>query len=99
MFYLILPDLKTRTQLIEFLKQRNIISVFHYQALHASPMGMKLGGRLGQCPISEQMSDRVLRLPFHNALSELEVEYITCSLEEFFFAKSSKRFASHEITN
>lgn len=83
MFYLVLPDLETRSRLIEHLGKRNIKAVFHYQALHCSPMGVKLGGEPGQCPVSEQMSDRLVRLPFHNDLTGLELEYIVCSIKEF----------------
>ena len=93
MFYLVLPDLETRTQVINHLKQRNIHPAFHYQALNASPMGLKLGGQIGQCPVSEKMSDCLLRLPFHNALSDLEIEYVVCALEEFY--KSNKKAKPH----
>jgi dTDP-4-amino-4,6-dideoxygalactose transaminase len=83
MFYVVLPSLEIRNKLIEHLNHRNIKAVFHYQALHASPMGIRLGGRLGQCPVSEAMSHRLLRLPFHNGLTDLELEYIVSALEEF----------------
>lgn len=81
MFYLVFPSLEMRTRVISQLSEKNIKAVFHYQALNASQMGIKLGGFKGQCPISEQMSDRLLRLPFHNGLSQLELEYIVNSLE------------------
>jgi len=72
MFYLLLPDLRTRTALIEHLGGRGILSVFHYLPLHLSPMGVKFGGRAGQCPVTENVSDRLLRLPFYNDLTEAE---------------------------
>ena len=83
MFYLVMPDLESRTRLIEHLGQRNIKAVFHYQALHCSPMGIQLGGYPGQCPVSEQMSDRLVRLPFHNGLTPVELEYIICAIQEY----------------
>ncbi len=95
MFYLVLPDLQTRTQLIEHLNQRNIKAVFHYQALNTSPMGIKLGGQKGQCPISEQMSDRLVRLPFHNGLSDVEVEYVICALREFSISNRDSKPSSY----
>ncbi|NDC23346.1 MAG: dTDP-4-amino-4,6-dideoxygalactose transaminase, partial [Proteobacteria bacterium] len=72
LFYLIFPDLENRTRFIQHLKQKGIHAVFHYQALHCSPMGLNLGGAKGQCPISEQMSDRLVRLPFFNSLTQEE---------------------------
>ena len=72
MFYLLLPDLRTRSAMIEHLGSRGILSVFHYLPLHLSPMGLKLGGRAGQCPVAEDVSERLLRLPFYNDLSEGE---------------------------
>jgi dTDP-4-amino-4,6-dideoxygalactose transaminase len=46
------------------------MAVFHYLPLHLSPMGRRLGGRPGDCPVSEDVSDRLLRLPFYNELDE-----------------------------
>lgn len=69
MFYMLLPSLSTRQKLIAYLKERGILSVFHYLPLHLSEMGLKLGGRPGQHPVTEDVSDRLLRLPFYNHLS------------------------------
>jgi dTDP-4-amino-4,6-dideoxygalactose transaminase len=70
MFYLILPSLEQRQALIEHLKERRILSVFHYLPLHLSEMGKRFGGKVGDCPVTEDLSDRLLRLPFYNDLSE-----------------------------
>lgn len=72
MFYLVMPSLESRTALIEHLKQRGILSVFHYLPLHTSRMGLRYGGIPGQCPVTERVSDCILRLPFYNDLSEAE---------------------------
>lgn len=72
MFYVILPDLANRQALIEHLLARGIQSVFHYQPLHLSDMGRHFGGQPGDCPVTEALSDRLLRLPFFNTLSEDE---------------------------
>ena len=72
MFYLLLPDLPRRQALIEHLKQRGILAVFHYLPLHLSDMGRRFGGVEGGCPVTEDLSDRLLRLPFYNCLSEAE---------------------------
>ena len=70
MFYLILPTPAQRQALIEHLKIRGIMAVFHYLPLHVSPMGLKFDGQPGQCPVTESVSDRLVRLPFFNDLSE-----------------------------
>lgn len=72
MYYLLLPEMKQRQAFIAHLKRWNIISVFHYLPLHLSPMGIHYGGKPGDCPISEQVSDQLVRLPFFNALTEAE---------------------------
>ena len=70
MFYMLLPSLALRDGLIEHLRQRRILSVFHYLPLHTSDMGRRFGGRPGDCPVTEDVSDRLLRLPFYNDLTE-----------------------------
>jgi dTDP-4-amino-4,6-dideoxygalactose transaminase len=69
MYYLLLPSLDTRQRLINHLKAKGILSVFHYLPLHLSQMGRRLGGQPGDCPVTEDISDRLLRLPFYNSLS------------------------------
>jgi dTDP-4-amino-4,6-dideoxygalactose transaminase len=82
MFYLLLPSLAERQLMIEHLKERGILSVFHYLPLHLSEMGIKFGGRTGQCPVTEAVCDRILRLPFYNDLTEADqqevVEGVRC---------------------
>ena len=72
MFYLVMPSLHARQGLIEHLRSRGILSVFHYILLHLSPMGAEFGGRPGQCPTTERIAECRLRLPFYNDLSEPE---------------------------
>lgn len=68
MFYVLIPSLELRQALIAYLKERSILSVFHYQPLHLSEMGLRWGGRPGDCPVTEDISDRLLRLPFFTGL-------------------------------
>lgn len=72
MYYLLLPSLDARQRLIEHLKAQGILSVFHYLPLHLSDMGRKFGGQPGDCPVTEDVSDRLLRLPFFTALTPSE---------------------------
>ena len=63
MFYILLNDADTRGRLIAFLKARGIQAVFHYVPLHTAPMGLQLGYRPGDLPVTEDISARLLRLP------------------------------------
>jgi dTDP-4-amino-4,6-dideoxygalactose transaminase len=72
MYYLLLPSLAERQRLIEHLKSQGILSVFHYLPLQLSAMGRTFGGREGQCPVTEAISDQLVRLPFYNDLTETE---------------------------
>lgn len=69
LFYLLMPSLGARQNLINHLKSQGVLSVFHYLPLHLSPMGRKVGGREGACPVTEEVSDRLVRLPLYNNLS------------------------------
>ena len=83
MFYLLLPSLVYRQALIAHLKSCGILSVFHYLPLHLSDMGRKFGGQEGDCPVTEDVSDRLLRLPFYNDMSEAVQERVVTAIHEF----------------
>jgi dTDP-4-amino-4,6-dideoxygalactose transaminase len=83
MFYLLLPSLESRQALISYLNTLEINSVFHYLPLHLSSMGKRLGGKSGDCPITEEISDRLLRLPFYNDLTEADQARVLFGLKEF----------------
>jgi dTDP-4-amino-4,6-dideoxygalactose transaminase len=72
MFFILLPSLERRSALINHLQSRGILGVFHYVPLHLSSMGRRFGGGEGDCPVAEDVSDRLLRLPFFNDLCEEE---------------------------
>jgi dTDP-4-amino-4,6-dideoxygalactose transaminase len=76
MFYVLLPEPDARTQLIAWLKSRGILAVFHYQPLHLSEMGRRWGGQAGDCPVSEDISDRLLRLPFYTDMATQEQDRV-----------------------
>jgi dTDP-4-amino-4,6-dideoxygalactose transaminase len=83
MYYILMPSLECRQKLIAHLKQRSILSVFHYLPLHLSDMGKRFGGREGQCPVTESVSDRLLRLPFYNGLTEELQDEVIHALADF----------------
>lgn len=70
MYYLLLPDLAARTRCIERLKAVGIQAVFHYVPLHASPFGRSVGRAVGELPVTDDVSDRLVRLPFWLGLEE-----------------------------
>ncbi len=83
MYYMVLPSLKIRTALINHLKQRGILSVFHYLPLHLSDMGKQFGGQVGECPVTEDIADRLLRLPFFHSLTREEQDEVLAALLSF----------------
>jgi dTDP-4-amino-4,6-dideoxygalactose transaminase len=83
MYYLLLPTYEARTRLIAHLRERGILAVFHYLPLHLSGMGRALGGREGQCPVTEDVSDRLLRLPFYTALTDAEQDEVLEAVTAF----------------
>jgi dTDP-4-amino-4,6-dideoxygalactose transaminase len=85
MFYMLMPDLETRQRFITALREQGIYAVFHYLPLHLSDMGREFGGKLGDCPITENVSDRLVRLPFHNVLTGFEQEQAIEAILAFKF--------------
>lgn len=83
MYYLLLPSLDIRHRLIEHCKARGVMAVFHYLPLNASPMGERFGGRVGGCPVAENASERLLRLPFFTSMREDEQARVIEALHEF----------------
>jgi dTDP-4-amino-4,6-dideoxygalactose transaminase len=69
LYHLLLPTPSARIRLIEHLKQAGILAVFHYVPLHTSPMGQRAGAAIGDCPVAEDIGNRLLRLPFYTDLT------------------------------
>ena len=69
MYYLLLPSLESRHAFVAHLRSRGVPAVFHYLPLHLSAYGSRWGGKAGDCPVTESVSDRLLRLPFYNHLT------------------------------
>jgi dTDP-4-amino-4,6-dideoxygalactose transaminase len=76
MYYLLMPSFEERQALIACLKSQKILSVFHYVPLHSSPMGRQIGGKDADCPVTEAISERLVRLPFYNTLSQAEQDQV-----------------------
>lgn len=79
MYYLLLPDLATRTAFIDDMRKNGITTVFHYIPLHSSPAGKKYGRSHGELPVTEDLADRLVRLPLWVGLEE-RIEEITSTV-------------------
>ncbi len=83
MFYLLLPSSAARDRLIDHLRERGILAVFHFLPLHLSEMGRRFGGRSGDCPVAESTSARLLRLPLYNGLTDEEQSEVVAAVRAF----------------
>ncbi len=84
-FFMLLPTLELRQGLIAHLRERDIQSVFHYLPLHLSEMGVKFGGRPGDCPVTERVSDQLIRLPFYTSLTQQDQERVVEAVRQYDF--------------
>lgn len=84
MFYIKTKDMEERSMLIDFLKQKEILTVFHYVPLHSAPAGMKFGRFHGEDKYTTKESERLLRLPLFYTLTADQVEYITEQIKAFY---------------
>ena len=84
MFYIKAEDLKERTALIEYLKSKGILCVFHYIPLHTAPAGRKYGHFCGDDKYTTKESERLLRLPLYYKLKEEDISYITTEVKRFY---------------
>jgi len=84
MYYIKAKDLEERTKLIAFLKERDILAVFHYIPLHTAPAGQKFGRFHGEDRYTTKESERLLRLPMFYTLTMDQVDYIAKQVKEFY---------------
>ncbi|HTX56039.1 MAG TPA: dTDP-4-amino-4,6-dideoxygalactose transaminase [Candidatus Acidoferrales bacterium] len=82
MFWMLLPTLAERTRFLSDLREQGVNAVFHYTPLHRSEEALRLGAR-GACPITESVSDRLVRLPFYNDLSATDQEQVIACVRNF----------------
>lgn len=83
MYYVLLRSMEERQTFIAHLKSHGILSVFHYVPLHLSPMGERMGSRKGDCPVTEEKSDRLVRLPFYNSLAPEDQDKVIQAIHGF----------------
>lgn len=84
MFYLKAKDIEERTALIDFMKEKEILPVFHYIPLHSAEAGKKFGRFHGEDVYTTKESERLVRLPLYYGLTEEENEYIIDMVKKFY---------------
>ena len=87
MFYLKAKDLEERTAFIDFMKTKDILTVFHYIPLHSAPAGLKFGRFHGEDQYTTKESERLVRLPMYYSLSLEEVDFISNAVKEFYASR------------
>jgi dTDP-4-amino-4,6-dideoxygalactose transaminase len=84
MYYLLMPSLEARTAFIARLKEKGITAVFHYLPLNRSAYAAAQaqqeiedhGWQMVECPVTEDVSDRIVRLPFYTSMTEEDQERV-----------------------
>lgn len=87
LYYLLVEDLEVRAELLAYLKQKGIKSTFHYVPLHSSPAGMKYGRTSGELTFTDNLSDRLARLPLGAAMTLTEAKQVIEAVLDFFQSK------------
>ena len=83
MFHLRMPTAEARDNLLTHLRQREILGVFHYLPLHNTAFARRIGARTAGCPTTEDVSARLIRLPFYTQMTDAEHDYVVAALVEF----------------
>ena len=83
LYYLIMPSPEKQQRLISHLRDCGILAVFHYLPLHLSPMGRRFGGAESSCPVAESASERLVRLPLYNWLTEADQGRVIDAVKSF----------------
>jgi dTDP-4-amino-4,6-dideoxygalactose transaminase len=86
LFHMIMPTAESRDALIKHLRAAGILAVFHYLPLHLSPYGQRIQPT-ADCPVTEDVSARLLRLPFYTNMGEADVEAVIESVCNFAVAQ------------
>ena len=83
MYYLLLNSLEARSDFIVWMKEHHILTVFHYVPLHLAPAGIRYCRTSGQLPVTESLSNRIVRLPLWPDLENQQQRVIDCALQHF----------------
>ena len=84
MFYIITRSLEERTAFIQFMREKDILAVFHYIPLHSAPAGLKYGRFDGEDEVTTPYSERLVRLPLYYKLTDEDLQTVINAVKEFF---------------
>jgi dTDP-4-amino-4,6-dideoxygalactose transaminase len=82
LFHMVMPSAQSRDALIAHLRAQGILAVFHYQPLHLSPYGQRIQP-VSSCPVTEEISERLIRLPFYTNMDSVDTEAVIESVCAF----------------
>ncbi|WP_433611509.1 dTDP-4-amino-4,6-dideoxygalactose transaminase [Dactylosporangium sp. CA-139114] len=82
LYYLLLPDLQSRSAMLGHLLEQGVLGTFHYQPLHLAPAGQKYG-RTDGCPVTEDVADRLLRLPLYAGMDDDDIDLVIRAVESY----------------
>ena len=80
MFYLLMPDRQVRDQVLTGMREHGVNPTFHYVPLHSSDAGRRFAARETACPVTDDISSRLMRLPFYNGLGERDADRVVATL-------------------
>jgi dTDP-4-amino-4,6-dideoxygalactose transaminase len=83
MFYLMLPDLERRTAFIAHMRSASVQSVFHYVPLHSAAASERFANPITPCPVTDDISDRLVRLPLFAEITDAEIDAVVRAALEF----------------
>jgi dTDP-4-amino-4,6-dideoxygalactose transaminase len=83
LFSMLLASGAERDELLAFLRARGILAVFHYVPLHLSDMGRKFGYESGQLPVTENVAERLVRLPLFTTMTDQEIDEVIVAVRAF----------------
>lgn len=86
MYYFKCKDLDTRQAYIQFMKENDILCVFHYVPLHSAPAGIKFGRFVGEDLYTTKESDRLVRLPMYYNMCADDIDKVITKTLEFFYS-------------
>jgi dTDP-4-amino-4,6-dideoxygalactose transaminase len=94
LFFILVRDAETRQALLTHLREQGVHAIFHYVPLHSSPMGKTFGYKEGDLPVTEDLSGRLVRLPFFHELTEGEQERVVAEVRSFLENTATPRLLS-----